>query len=370
MSSDKPKPIYRTELDLAEDEFFAQFEEKDEKPSVIDLTKAPSVSKPLSGSIFNFIKPHDVRAVTSAMNDIFTKDSAPPPIMTPSVSEPLFSNSSSSTSNHKILKRSISSHQQPDDQASKVKKLDNNNEDFIEKNELDNLEEALFAEYMAQEQDDDDQEEEDDEDDEDDEADEDDGQITCKPCLTETKPRTTDNDAKQYAFNMPFMFIGDCNSECKYGGTCVEQTTIKDMRSMVNAFWDEYECDAPSAATRRIKILAILRSAYRPNTDEFEFYAGCKEKNNRVVCEAAFLIMLGISNSPQASKAPGQWRRLKKYVREGKDLAGIKYCSNANEEDTKNLKKEKKEVKKNNAVTFIQWFSKEFGDTIPGAEGK
>jgi hypothetical protein len=163
MSSDKPKPIYRTELDLAEDECFAQSEEKDEKPSVIDLTKAPSLSKPLSGSILNFIKPRDVRAVTSAMNDIFAKDSAPPPIMTPSISEPLFSNSSSSsTSNHNILKRSISSHQQPDDQASKVKKVDNNKEEFIEKSELDNLEEALFAEYMAQEQDDDDQEEEED----------------------------------------------------------------------------------------------------------------------------------------------------------------------------------------------------------------
>ena len=31
MSSDKPKPIYRTELDLAEDEFFAEFEEKDKE---------------------------------------------------------------------------------------------------------------------------------------------------------------------------------------------------------------------------------------------------------------------------------------------------------------------------------------------------
>ena len=107
----------------------------------------------------------------------------------------------------------------------------------MKKSELDNLEEALFAEYMAQEQDDDDQEEdEEEEDDGDDEADEDDGhQITCKPCLTKTKPRTTDNDAKQYAFYMPFMFIDECNSECKYGGTCVEQTTIKDMRNMVNA---------------------------------------------------------------------------------------------------------------------------------------
>ena len=105
----------------------------------------------------------------------------------------------------------------------------------MQNSELDNLEEALFAEYMAQEQDDDDQEEDEEEDDGDDEADEDDGQITCKPCLTKTKPRTTDNDAKQYAFYMPFMFIDECNSECKYGGTCVEQTTIKDMRNMVNA---------------------------------------------------------------------------------------------------------------------------------------
>ena len=111
-----------------------------------------------------------------------------------------------------------------------------------------------------------------------------------------------------------------------------------------------------------------MRSAYRPNTDEFEFYAGCKEKNNRAVCEAAYLVMLGLSNSPHANKAPGQWRRIKKYVREGKDLAGIKYSSTV--EDTQNLKKEKKNVKKNNAVTFIQWFSKEFDDTIPGSEGK
>ena len=37
MSSDKPKPIYRTELDLAEDEFFAQ--EKYKEPSVIEREK-------------------------------------------------------------------------------------------------------------------------------------------------------------------------------------------------------------------------------------------------------------------------------------------------------------------------------------------
>ena len=50
MSSDNPKSMYCTELDLAKDEFFAEFEEKDRKPSEIDIIK---LSKPLSGSISN-----------------------------------------------------------------------------------------------------------------------------------------------------------------------------------------------------------------------------------------------------------------------------------------------------------------------------
>ena len=39
MSSDKPKSMYCTELDLAEDEFFAEFEEKDKELSVIEREK-------------------------------------------------------------------------------------------------------------------------------------------------------------------------------------------------------------------------------------------------------------------------------------------------------------------------------------------
>ena len=69
----------------------------------------------------------------------------------------------------------------------------------------------------------------------------------------------------------------------------------------------------------------ILRNSYRSNEDDFQFFAGCKEKNNRRVCESGFLILLGIINSPIASKAPGQWKRLKKYVASGKDVAGIEY---------------------------------------------
>ena len=165
------------------------------------------------------------------------------------------------------------------------------------------------------------------------------------------------------------IFLVQCNSECQFGRNCVQETTIGDMKSMVIDFWDDYDCTAPSAETRRLKILKILRSCYRPNEGEFHFFAGCKDLDNRRVCEVAYLILLGISNSPWASKDPGQWKRVKKYVKEGKDLSDIKYTSIVHEEDAL-LKVENKSNKFQSACTLIQYFAKEFGDTIPGAEGK
>jgi|GEM_PF-6835378 len=189
---------------------------------------------------------------------------------------------------------------------------------------------------------------------------------TSLPTLSKKYFKSSDRDLKNYAFDMPRMSIGRCSADCRFGGTCVGQTSIDDMQAMINDFWDEYDCEAPSSATRRLKLLKILQSSFDKNTGEFNFYAGCKDRDNRKVCEAGFLILLGISNSPYASKAPGQWRRLKKYVFDGKDAAGIEYRSKA--EETL-LKAENKSNKMKSALTFIEYFAKEFGDTIPGAEG-
>ena len=94
------------------------------------------------------------------------------------------------------------------------------------------------------------------------------------------KKRSSDSNLKNYAFTRPQM---SSSSECSYGGNCVgSSTTIDDdMQGMVNIFWDDEDCDAPSSATRRLKLLTILRKSYRPNEDDFQFFAGCKEKNNR-----------------------------------------------------------------------------------------
>lgn len=190
---------------------------------------------------------------------------------------------------------------------------------------------------------------------------------SCVPCASDSKRiRSSDSALKNYAFDMPRMSIGRCSSDCGFGGNCVGQTTIDEMATMVIDFWDESDCEAPSSQTRRVKVLKILRSAFRPNDGTFQFFAGCKEKDNRRVCEAGFLILLGISNSPNASKAPGQWKRMKKYVSSGKDAAGIEYKSQSEE---KLMKAESKGNKMKSALTFIEYFAQEFGDTIPGAEG-
>jgi len=264
--------------------------------------------------------------------------------------------------------------------ASKFQRLDDNEvADLYSQKCIEDLEQELFNEYMQASEDELDQEQSSsshaEEVAEDDESDDEIHPVpSCVPCSSSTSKlepkkhfKSSDSDLKNYAFSRPGMGIGRCSKDCKFGGTCVEETTIGDMQDMVNDFWDDDESDAPSAATRRLKILTILRKSYQPNEDEFQFFAGCKIKNNRRVCEAGFLILLGISNSPIASTAPGQWKRMKKYVAEGKDLAGIEYKSVGEE---KLMKAESKSNKMKSALTFIEYFAKEFGDTIPGAEGK
>jgi hypothetical protein len=179
--------------------------------------------------------------------------------------------------------------------------------------------------------------------------------------------KSTDNDMKRYAFEMSRMGMASCNpTVCKLGGRCIQKTTIEDMRQMVTDFWGEFEDGAPSSKTRRLLLIEICRAAHRADLGEFHFYAGNKTHNNTRVCEAAYLILLGLSNHPNASAAPGQWINAKDYILSGKEKAGIPYSTKAEE---LLLKAETKSTKLKSATTFIEFFAKEFGDTIPGPEG-
>ena len=245
----------------------------------------------------------------------------------------------------------------------KLVKLDEGEYEKNLEKSIQNLEDNLFADYN----DNDDEEE--------------DGVDDClsdagvkveeEAILEDTKSmkfKSSDQELKYHAISVPFNLMARCNKkECKYGGGCVDRTTIGEMAHMKKDFWGELDdvCCAPSTKDRRILILEILRSAYRPNENEFQFYAGQKQCNNRIVCEAGFLILLGMINVSNASSASSQWRRCKAYVRSGDDKAGVKYNS---QQDGK-LKKESGSAKLFNAISFIEYFTKEFGDTIPGENG-
>ena len=314
------------------------------------------------------------------MNDILAKDCAPPPIMSPSVSAPL----SSSSTEQKFVKLDSAG-------GFKLKKS----------TALGDFERHLFAKCLEEEDDDPPMVEREhtiisnssaqisDCDD----SDNDDGVMfrKCQPCSStssaatltttasfttsssssarggERRIKSTDNDLKSFAFDLSRMGMVSCNpSSCKLGGQCVQKTTIESMRHMVNDFWGNSEDPAPSSKTRHLLILNILKSAFRPDSEEFHFYATNYEKNNRKVCEAGFLILLGLSNNPNASAAPRQWTNLKKYVKSGKIAAGVPYSTKS---EGLLMKVESKSTKFKSATTFIEYFAKEFGDTIPGPQG-
>ena len=318
------------------------------------------------------------------MNDILTKDCAPPPIMSPSVLAPL---SSSST-------------------QQKFVKLDSAEGFQLQKSTaLEDYERRFFAKFFEEEDDDPPVVEREDtiignssvqQTSDCDDSDNDDGGVMfdkCQPCSSassaaihsttasfttssssstrggERRIKSTDNDLKSFAFDLSRMGMVSCNpSSCKLGGQCVQKTTIESMRHMVNYFWGNSEDPAPSSKTRHLLILNILKSAFRPDSEEFHFYATNYEKNNnRKVCEAAgFLILRGLSNNPNASAAPRQWTNLIKYVKSGKIAAGIPYSTKS---ERLLMKVESKSTKFKSATTFIEYFAKEFGDTIPGPQG-
>lgn len=216
-----------------------------------------------------------------------------------------------------------------------------------------------------------------------DEGEEEDQEIpaTCQPCSSSSSScssfssqqqplrykKSSDSDLKCFAYGIPRSKVSSCNKrQCQFGGNCVDDTSLGDMKGMMDAFWGVEDKKAPSAATRRLLLLKILSAAINRNDNEFYFYAGCKSVNNRRVCEAAFLNLLGLMNSPNASDAPNQWRRLKEYVSTGKDILGIEY-STVPEQRT--IKGENR-LKFNGAVAFIEYFAKNFGDTIPDEHGK
>ena len=176
---------------------------------------------------------------------------------------------------------------------------------------------------------------------------------------------------KYYAFRTPIGLLARCNPKtCFNNGECVSSLNVDNIMSLKESFWGKMDEEIPSSSERRLKILAILRNSYSRDTKTFKFYVTNREKNNIIVCESAYLILLGLSNHKNASKAPSQWINLKKYIVSGFHLdEDYSYSKQVLNKESKREDKESSRIKFENAITFISFFTKHHGDAVPDATG-
>jgi hypothetical protein len=145
---------------------------------------------------------------------------------------------------------------------------------------------------------------------------------TCRSCsslssTSHTSIKRDDNETRSAFCDIPlheFLKL-KCNANtCAYGGACVNETTIGELEELRIKAWGGLTIDAPSAKARKNFIYDILEASYVKSMNKFQFIAGGTPGNYHLVCEAAYLILLGISKSRNASECSYQWKTAKRSV--------------------------------------------------------
>ena len=124
--------------------------------------------------------------------------------------------------------------------------------------------------------------------------------------------RSGDQKLKEKAINTPYYKI----ARCKCGNNCVDNATNGITMKLRESYWGAWNQPAPSSMERRVLNWNILSRFYSPLKKDFQFCITSQDHNNSLVCEAAYLILLGYSNSPLASDAGNQWRRIRSWFKE------------------------------------------------------
>jgi hypothetical protein len=150
-----------------------------------------------------------------------------------------------------------------------------------------------------------------------------------------------------------------CNiKNCKYEGRCVSDATINEIVILRTDFWGDRLKHAPTDNERRSKIIQIMTKAKQ--ADELKFSIGSGNRL-RYVCEAGYLILLGLSTSKNYSDANNQWKRAKKMIM-NEDMSSL--------ENKLFHKGKHRNEKFMNAVAYIIHIAKFFSDKVPIAGGE
>lgn len=122
--------------------------------------------------------------------------------------------------------------------------------------------------------------------------------------------RKSAEDGKNTAFKTPIMealnsIYQPCNHLCYLNGFCTKPISGKAVMDLRNKYFFEEGIEAPKDKERGEIIMQYLRTARKDRDDNLIFVV-----DGHDVCTPSFLRILGVSSSPDITKAPGQWNRL------------------------------------------------------------
>jgi hypothetical protein len=164
--------------------------------------------------------------------------------------------------------------------------------------------------------------------------------------------KTTRDDSCGIPLN-EFLYL-QCNKNlCEFGGRCVQKTTIEELKTMREKLWGCLNSEPPTASDRKEFIDDILRASFVKHDQSFKFIAGGVAGNYNLVCEAGYLILLGLSKNRNASQSTYQWKTAKNRVL-GKTTETLNTILHSQEQLDR-------------ATAYIEFIASKYADTSPFA---
>ena len=191
----------------------------------------------------------------------------------------------------------------------------------------------------------------------------------CSGILDET-PKESNNaqSRKDRAYartnidNLQIMM--KCNAECPFDRKCLADITNEQTCAFVTRFWGRRDQIAPDAKEREQRIIKIFDELAVKHLDSKRFTF--RIAYGREICEAAFVNLIGLLHSPNASDAPYQWKEEKLFRLSGSTTRD----KEINKAIRKNDKTVSNSAKRDDAYNFIKHLTSVLvSDTMPTKEG-
>jgi len=172
------------------------------------------------------------------------------------------------------------------------------------------------------------------------------------------------DEVKKDALEAPFLGVlqelcAPCNSTCSLNKDCTKNVSLVCCAKLREDFFGPIGKPAPGDRERANKLMDILKNKTRRDTKDNLLF----KLDDKHVCAAAYLRLLGLSSSPDLGKAPGQFRRL---------LAG--YLNGTDEFDLLSAEKLKLDAKdkctqmRGLQKAFLNMLATYFADSVPVAK--